>query len=97
MNDSSKRPRRPYPGLVASAEVRRSLLIAPLVPPGPVVLAHSHGGSGRLRAPILVEAVTRRSAVQKMSLPARRILRGRRPAFWTQPRLIKETATLATW
>src|SRR5215831_8240601 len=27
MNDSSRRPRRPYPGLVASAEVRRSLLI----------------------------------------------------------------------
>src|SRR5215472_5837613 len=32
MNDSSRRPRRPYPGLVASVEVRRSLLIgaAPL-------------------------------------------------------------------
>src|SRR6516165_524026 len=35
MNDSSRRPRRPYPGLVASAEVRRSLLIGPLVPPRP--------------------------------------------------------------
>src|SRR5215813_13931749 len=33
MNDSSRRPRRPYPGLVASTEVRRSLLIGPLVPP----------------------------------------------------------------
>src|SRR5262252_4923078 len=33
MNDSSRRPRRPYPGLVASAGVRRSLLIGPLVPP----------------------------------------------------------------
>src|SRR5262249_12775564 len=33
MNDSSRRPRRPYPGLVASAEVRRSLLIGPLVLP----------------------------------------------------------------
>src|SRR6516164_4630744 len=33
MNDSRRRPRRPYPGLVASAEVRRSLLIGPLVLP----------------------------------------------------------------
>src|SRR5215470_18947227 len=33
MNDSSRRPRSPYPGLVASAEVRSSLLIGPLVPP----------------------------------------------------------------
>src|SRR5262249_36343502 len=33
MNDSSRRPRSPYPGLVASTEVRRSLLIGPLVPP----------------------------------------------------------------
>src|SRR5262249_50203392 len=33
MNDSSRRPRRPYSGLVASTEVRRSLLIGPLVPP----------------------------------------------------------------
>src|SRR5262249_17429683 len=33
MNASSRRPRRPYPGLVASAEVRRSLLIGSLVPP----------------------------------------------------------------
>src|SRR5215831_3641299 len=33
MNDSSRRPRRPYPGLVASAEVRRSLLIGLLVLP----------------------------------------------------------------
>src|SRR5215470_9278752 len=33
MNDSRRRPRRPYPGLVASTEVRRSLLIGPLVPP----------------------------------------------------------------
>src|SRR6516225_11783689 len=33
MNDSSRRPRSPYPGLVASAVVRSSLLIGPLVPP----------------------------------------------------------------
>src|SRR5215471_8222824 len=33
MNDSSRRPRRPYPGLLASAEVRRSLLIGLLVLP----------------------------------------------------------------
>src|SRR5262249_13910198 len=33
MNDSSRRPRRPYPSLVAPSEVRRPLLIGPFVPP----------------------------------------------------------------